>query len=477
MHFTRPPARFSRRNLIKLCGLAALARPCHGQSPNNTVRLAMIGCGRRAHSLARQFLEIREVAIVALCDPDPAQMESLATLPGMPAGLARLQDYRKLLESRDIDAVVVSSPNHWHTLHAIHAMQAGKDVYLEKPVTHELWEGRQLVAAEEKYGRIIAAGFQSRSDPGTRDGIQFVREGNLGKIQSVHVCCFKERDSIGIRKTPLAPPPGTDFNLWLGPAADLPILREQFHYDWHWAWNTGNGDIGNQTPHEIDIANRVLGDGLPPKQVRSFGGRFGWNDAGATPNLQAATYELAGVPVIIEVNNLKLSPTRNVSAARDGIRIGVVVRCEGGQLRGGTGGMYAVGEDGRKTVQKFPGDGGAGHLENFINAVRSRRSADIASRILPAECSAAIAHLANLSYRSGGKSSDIAEISGGNERLETILADQAKQLAAWGIAAPEYTLGRVIEFDPASGRIITPDVDPELVRRRCRPEFQIPDFG
>jgi hypothetical protein len=293
----------------------------------------------------------------------------------------------------------------------------------------------------------------------------------------VHVCCFKERDSIGIRKTPLAPPPGTDFNLWLGPAADLPILREQFHYDWHWAWNTGNGDIGNQTPHEIDIANRVLGDGLPPKQVRSFGGRFGWNDAGATPNLQAATYELAGVPVIIEVNNLKLSPTRNVSAARDGIRIGVVVRCEGGQLRGGTGGMYAVGKDGRKTIQKFPGDGGAGHLENFINAVRSRRSADIASRILPAECSAAIAHLANLSYRSGGKSSDIAEISGGNERLETILADQAKQLAAWGIAAPEYTLGRVIEFDPASGRIVTPDVDPELVRRRCRPEFQIPDFG
>jgi predicted dehydrogenase len=481
MHSTTPPSLISRRHLIKLCGLAALARPCYGQSANNTVRIAMIGCGRRARAIFGQFLKIKDVAIVALCDPDPAQMESLAGSLGKKGvrtgGLAKFQDYRKLLESRDIDAVVVTSPNHWHTLHAIHAMQAGKDVYLEKPVTHELWEGRQLVAAEEKYGRIIAAGFQSRSDPGTRDGIQFVKEGNLGKIQSVHVCCFKERDSIGIRKTPLTPPPGTDYNLWLGPAADETMFREKFHYDWHWAWNTGNGDIGNQTPHEIDIANCVLGDGLPPKQIRSFGGRFGWNDAGVTPNLQVAAYELAGVPVVIEVNNLKLSPTRNISGAREGIRIGVVVRCEGGQLRGGTGGMYAVGEDGKKPVKKFPGDGGAGHQENFINAVRSRRHSDIASRILPAEHSAAIAHLANISYRTGGKTNDAAEIAGGNQLMETILADQARQLAAWSVAKPEYTLGRVIDYDPTSGRIVTPDIDPALIRKPSRPEFQIPDFG
>ncbi|MEX1115417.1 MAG: Gfo/Idh/MocA family oxidoreductase, partial [Akkermansiaceae bacterium] len=405
MHLTHPSSRISRRHLMKLCGLAALARPCYGQSANNTVRIGMIGCGRRANDLAGQFLKIKDVAIVALSDPDPAQMEALASRIGKKdvnsAALRKFQDYRKLLESPDIDAVVVATPNHWHTLHAIHSMQAGKDVYLEKPVTHELWEGRQLVAAEEKYGRIIAAGFQSRSDPGTRDGIQFVQEGNLGKILSVHVCCFKGRDSIGVRKSPLTPPPNIDYNLWLGPAADLPIFRSEFHYDWHWAWNTGNGDVGNQTPHEIDIANRILGDGPLPKQIRCFGGRFGWNDAGETPNLQVANYEHAGVPVIIEVNNLKLSPTRNNSGARDGIRIGVVAYCEGGQLRGGLGGMYAVGEDGKKPIEKFPGNGGAGHQENFINAVRSRRHADIASRIVPAERAAAIAHLANISYRTG----------------------------------------------------------------------------
>lgn len=238
----------SRRHLIKICGLAALARPIYGKSANNTVRIGIIGCGRRSHGISTQFLKIKDVAIVALCDPDPARVESLAkdlANKGFNAsGMTKFQDYRRLLERPDIDAVVVTSPNHWHALHAIHAMQAGKDAYLEKPVTHELWEGHQLIAAEEKYGRIIAAGFQSRSDPGTRDGIQFVREGHLGKIQSVHVCCFKDRDSIGIRKKPLTPPPGTDYGLWLGPAADLPLCREEFHYDWHWAWNTGNGDIG-----------------------------------------------------------------------------------------------------------------------------------------------------------------------------------------------------------------------------------------
>lgn len=256
------------------------------------------------------------------------------------------------------------------------------------------------------------------------------------------------------------------------------MFRKHFHYDWHWVWNTGNGDVGNQTPHEIDIANHVLGDGPLPARIRCFGGRFGWDDAGETPNLQVATYELAGVPVVIEVNNLKLSPTRNVSGARDGIRIGVVVRCEGGQLRGGIGGMYAVGEDGKKPIEKFPGDGGAHHQKNFIEAVRSRRCEDISSRIAAAERAAAIAHLANISYRTGQKaeSAAISESYDENPLLRTILSDQAKQLANWSVTNPEYTLGRVIDIDPASANITTPDLDPTLVRKLCRPEFEIPEL-
>jgi len=468
----------SRRSLLKLCGFAALAPHSYGQSANNTVRLGFIGCGRRAHDLVKLFGKIKEVSIVALSDPDPAQMDSLAAaLSGNTTRLEKIQDYRKLLEKSDIDAVVIASPNHWHTLHAIHAMQAGKDAYLEKPVTHDLWEGQQLLAAESKYGRIIAAGLQSRSDPGVQNGVAYLNEGKLGKILGVHICCLKERDSIGKSAQPITPPKGTDYNLWLGPAAELPLFRGEFHYDWHWAWNTGNGDIGNQAPHEIDIANRVLGDPGLPKSIRSFGGRFGWDDAGETPNLQAASYLLGGIPVIIEVNNLKLAPARNTVGARDGIRIGVVVRCEGGQLRGGMGGMYAVADDGKTTLEKFPGDGGAGHQENFINAVRSRRHDAIASPLSTAVNATAIAHAANVSYRSGSPTDEESILKSFEQlpALGSILADQSKQLADWGISTPQYTLGRGIELEATTAAALTPGIDPAYSRRACRAEFTIPE--
>ncbi len=476
----------SRRRLLKLCGLAAVATPGFGQSggsANNTVRVGLIGCGSRMQGHAAQFAKIKDVAIVALCDADRDRIDSTAkALAGHGAdmsGVAKFQDYRKLLEMKDLDAVVIASPNHWHTLHAISAMQAGKDVYLEKPVSHELWEGRQLVAAERKYGRMVAAGFQSRSDPGPRDGFQFLHDGHLGKILRVHICCFKDRTGIGKRSTPLTPPPSVDYNLWLGPAADLPIFRDQFHYDWHWAWNTGNGEIGNQAPHEIDLTNWLLGDGPLPTAVHSFGGRFGWNDAGETPNLQLAWYEIAGVPVTIEVNDLQLTPTRKVTGMRDGIRVGLVVHCEGGQLRGGLGGMYAVSEDGKTSIKKFPGDGGAKHQANFIEAVRSRRSGDIAAKIVLAERAAAIAHLANLSYRTG-TNADRAGLEpsiGSNPTLQGILADYTKRLADWGIAEPTYTLGRSISINPATAKVLTPGMDEALVRRPCRPEFAVPELG
>ncbi|MCF7730034.1 MAG: Gfo/Idh/MocA family oxidoreductase [Akkermansiaceae bacterium] len=476
----------SRRRLLKLCGMAALATQGStraGGSANNTVRVGVIGCGGRAQGLAAQFARIKDVSIVALCDADSARIDStakrLATRIADPGGLAKFQDYRHLLDRKDIDAVVIASPNHWHTLHAIHAMQAGKDVYLEKPVSHELFEGRQLVAAEQKYGRMIAAGFQSRSCPGPRDGFQFVREGKLGKILRVHICCFKDRTGIGKRPDPLTPPASVDYNLWLGPAADLPLYRNQFHYDWHWAWNTGNGEIGNQAPHEIDLANWLLGDAGLPTEIRSIGGRFGWNDAGETPNMQLAWYQLAGVPVTIEVDDLQLTPTRKVTGVRDGIRVGLVVHCEGGQLRGGLGGMYAVGVDGKMPIQKFPGDGGARHQANFIDAVRSRRSDDIASRIVLAERAAAIAHLANLSYRAGSPAGAAALESciGGNPAVASLLADHTKHLADWGITQPAYTVGKPISMDPATTRVLTPGLDEALVHRPCRPEFTVPDLG
>jgi len=477
----------SRRRFLKIAGISALAAPLYGKNvigANETVRVAMIGCGNRGRSLAGRFGALKNVSIVAVCDPDTERMASLAKKisksgDGKTRRPDEIRDYRKLLERKDIDAVVVASPNYWHALHAISAMAAGKDVYVEKPVTWDLWESRQLLAAEKKYDRIVCAGLQNRSDPGPRDGFQFVRDGHLGKILSVQVCCFRNRHSIGKRTTPLKPPASVDYNLWLGPAADLPMFRERFHYDWHWVWNTGNGDVGNQAPHEIDLCGWLLDASAHPATMRTFGNRFAWNDAGQTPNLLASFYELSGVPCTIIVNDLTLGPKRNVPGLYDGIRVGLVVHCEGGMLRGGRGGTYAVAPDGKTKIKKFPGDGGKLHQQRFIDTIRSRRRQDLPVQLSEAALAADIAHLANISHRNGtpGDAKAVQSAFGTGEPTETLLAYQAKQLAAWGIEKPAYQIGKPVQADPATARILTHDITPEFIHRNYRKEFTVPDLA
>ncbi len=479
---------FSRRRFLTATGAAALTFPLAGRrvlGANETVRVALIGAGGRAGQLARQFARenAKNSDIVAICDPDTAQMDKLVDRLGKKNEIdlsraVREQDYRKLLDRDDIDAVVISSPNYWHALQSIHAMEAGKDVYVEKPVSHSVWEGQQLVAAAKKYDRIIAAGFQNRSDPGPREGIQYVQEGNLGKILSVHAVCFRNRESIGSRGSKLSPPETCDYDLWLGPCQEEPIYRPRFHYDWHWVWNTGNGDVGNQAPHEIDLACWLLGDGPLPAQISSFGGRFGWNDAGETPNMMANWCEHGGVPLIIEVNDMWVSPERNVSPVRNGIRVGIIVKCEGGELRGGRGGMYVVGEDGKSKIKKFDGDGGLDHQQNFIDAVRSRRGEDLRSDIVSAERSSALAHLCNVSYLSGAEvgGAEIDEAIGDNEMLRTIVAEQRSQLGAWGIEDPAYRLGMSLSVDPATATVQSPGADSRQIKRDYREPFVVPQL-
>ncbi|MEM8953312.1 MAG: Gfo/Idh/MocA family oxidoreductase [Verrucomicrobiota bacterium] len=480
-------AHLSRRKFIRTSGFAAISLSVAGRSSvlgaNNTVRIAILGCGGRAGVLSTQFASAKDSAVTVLCDPDTAQMDSLVERARKKdvdlSKAAREQDYRKVLERDDVDAVVICSPNYWHSLQAIEAMQAGKDVYIEKPVSHSMWEGQQLVAAEKKYDQIIAAGFQNRSDPGPQEGIQFVQEGNLGKILGVQAVCMRNRSSIGKQDTALKPPTTVDYDLWLGPCQDEPMLRPKFHYDWHWVWNTGNGDVGNQAPHEIDMACWVLGDPALPKNVQCFGDRFGWEDAGETPNMLTTWYEQAGIPCIIEVNDMWLAPERNTSPVRDGIRVGIVVRCEGGELRGGRGGMYAVGEDGKTKTHKFPGDGGKSHQENFLEAVRSRSADGLRSTVADAERSSAVAHLANISYLSGSAAGADAvnQAIADNDMLRTISDEQAKQLAAWGINEPNYFLGMNIAVDPATAEVTSEGADPKLIKRDYRKPFVVPQLG
>ena len=464
-----------RRGFIQASGLAAasVAFPSLGAvGANDQVRLGLIGCGGRGSDLFNWFKGVDGVKFVAVSDADTVAMDRLVSKHG---GLEKHQDYRRLLERADVDAVVIATPNHWHALQTIHACQAGKDVYVEKPVTFSVDQGRAMIEARDKYGRMVQAGLQNRSDTGLIPAFDYIRSGRIGRIKAVRGLCYRNRASIGKLDKPLQPPATVDYNLWLGGCRDLPIMRPKFHYDWHWDFNTGNGDVGNQAPHEFDLVSWVLGDPPAIGAVRSFGNRFGWDDAGDTPNMQTVWYELGGVPVIFEVNNMTLKPKLNASPAFKGLRVGVIVTCEGGEFVGGRGGGYVVGEDGKTKIEKFPGDGGGGHARNFIDAVRSRKGGDLRADLENAVRSAAVPHLANLSYRAGEAvpRTKLREALG--VKLSEVIDRQEGQLGFWSIDTEKtpYVLGPEVAMD-ADDRVIGPPKVMELAKPDYRGDFGIP---
>src|SRR6185503_4379244 len=230
---------------------------------------------------------VKGVRITGLCDVDQSVLDREAQKRKKDgAKIEAHRDIRKLLDSHAVDAISIATPNHWHSLAAIWAVQAGKDVYVEKPVSHNVWEGRKLVEAARKYEKIVQTGTQSRSSHGIREAVEWVRDGNLGKLLIARGLCYKPRPSIGKVDKPQDPPAEVDYDLWCGPASMDPIRRKRFHYDWHWIWNYGNGDLGNQGIHQMDIARWFLGEDALSPRVWSVGGRFGYEDDGETANTQ-----------------------------------------------------------------------------------------------------------------------------------------------------------------------------------------------
>ena len=214
-----------------------------------------------------------------------------------------VQDLRRVLDDKSIDAVSIATPNHWHALAAIWACQAGKDVYVEKPVSHNVSEGRRMVEAARKYDRIVQTGTQCRSHKGIQDAIAFLRSGKLGQIYMAKGLCYKPRGSIG-HKADGPVPPGVDYDLWLGPAPKQPFNPNRFHYNWHWIWDYGNGDLGNQGIHQMDLARWGLGKNELPKAVMASGGRFGYTDDGQTPNTLLVGFEFDDCELQFEVRGL-----------------------------------------------------------------------------------------------------------------------------------------------------------------------------
>lgn len=487
-----PPHSISRRRFIYSSGLALSSAALSAQNiigANERVRIGCIGTGRRSKDLINQFLKIPNVELVAISDPDTAHMDmrlktiqerrEQASARGKPLPNNRveaIQDYRKLLERPDIDAVICPSTNYWHTLHAIHAVQAGKHVYVEKPSTFMHWEGRQLEAAAKRYGKVIGVGYQNRSDPGPQDGIRYVQEGNLGKIRKVRALCFRNRNSIGKIEQPLTPPSTIDYDLWLGPAPEHKKFRPELHYDWHWDFHTGNGDMGNQSVHEIDMVYWLLEHPGLPTEVTCFGNRFAWNDGGNTPNMQAVWCKWGGAEVILETNDLKVSPNRNVARNRMGTRVGIIAECEKGFLKGGRGGMMAVQPDGRTIIERFKGNGGIGHQLAFIKAVRANDGAKFPALAANSHPSESVMHLGNASYRMGDihSSSELKSVIAGHDDLLEILEEQNEQLATWGVKDPQYYCGPSIRVNPKTSEVITQGVGPELIGPYYRKGYEVP---
>lgn len=394
----------SRRSFLlkTVAATAAFAFMPHARilGANDEVRLAVIGVGWKGSDHCKQFQKLPGVRVVAICDVDTARMDEVLEKHFKEAAQPprKYTDLREVLDQKDIDAVVVATPNHWHVLAAIWACQAGKDVFVEKPMSHTVWEGQQLVAAAKKYNRIIQVGTQGRSDPGLQAVRDHVSAGGLGEIQYVRGIYYNKREPIGNVTSPQTPPSTVDYKLWQGPRNDAPLMRQKFHYDWHWQWAYGNGEQGNNMVHMLDIAQLVMGLDALPRRVVSMGNRFLFEDNGETPNVQSCFYDFEKVPVITEVRNLPAGTKTTEMDHIRGLRTGVEVRGSEGYYLGYNAGGWSY-DNNNKRVKQFKGDGGGGHFQNFIDAIRSRKKESLAATVENGHFSATLAHLGNISQR------------------------------------------------------------------------------
>ena len=383
--------------------LASVPRNANSANLANEVNIGFIGCGGRGNILMTAFSKVPGVTIGGLCDPDKDRLgKAKERFPKAQTWT----DLRNLLDDSSIDAVVIATCNHWHCLAAIWAMEAGKDVYVEKPLSHSQWEGEQTVAAADKYNRICQLGTQQRSDPMQADVKTFLHEDRgLGEILSVQVNRIGMRSSIGKRASPLPIAKDIDYDLWLGPAKDEPIFRDKLQYDWHWNWNTGSGEMGNWGIHILDdVRNVIFRDGVKiPNRIQSLGGRVLWNDAGSTPNVQMVAIDTGSIPVQIQLMNIAATPGGKKSPPHKGPGSGYIVHCAEGHYEGRRGAGSAFDPDG-KEIKSFKGNSGnVTHQQNFIDAVRTRNREILNADIVVGNDSTAWCNLANSAFRASGQ--------------------------------------------------------------------------
>lgn len=461
------------------------------KSPNERIRVAVVGVGGRGGEHLNQFKKRNDSEVAAIIDVDEAiggkRAEAIEKDTGKRPAL--YTDIRKCLEDKSIDAVSIATPNHWHSLAAIWAMQAGKDVYVEKPVSHNVSEGRRCVQVARKYKKICQTGTQSRSEQGMRDAIAFIHSGGIGEVKLARGLCYKRRPSIG-PKGVYEPPKSVDYDIWCGPAPLKPLTRPRFHYDWHWQWDYGNGDLGNQGIHQMDIARWGLGLTDLGDSVLSYGGRVGYfdkngnveEDAGETANTQVCIHRFGDKRLVFEVRGLVTDPYKGAKVLETeenkGATVGVIFYgTEGYVIMPSYSSGIVFDKDGKK-VKEFKG--GGDHFGNFLAACRSRKHEDLNADILEGHLSSALCHLGNISYRLGeqlpiaaikGRLANDVEALGTFDRFAEHLASNKVDLAHTnGYFGIELTLdGRKEVFTGPHAAAANP-----MLTREYRKPFVVP---
>lgn len=433
----------NRRTFIKNTAVAAAVAGLSARSfaqvtgANSDIRVAVVGFRSRGLEHIKEIKKVPGVRIVALCDVDSEVLaKGLVDCPGA----VGYTDMRKMLEDKNIDAVSIASPNHLHAIQGIWSLQAGKHLYIEKPLSHNIFEGQQLVAAGSAFNKlVIQAGTQSRSGLGIRAAVKDVHAGVYGRVKLARAICYKRRKSIGPAKKQSLPA-NIDYDLWNGPADIQESIRGNqtdavmetkslgpVHYDWHWFWNYGGGDMCNQAVHEIDIARWFLNTHEVAPEVLSIGGRLGYNDCGETPNSFLAIYNYAEAPLISEVRGLTSDGT--LDGAMDKIHklskatIGIVVECENATIvvpdyhsaKAYDASGAVIKSYGKEASQVDMSGGASGHHANWFECIRAGTNQNINAPLRECHLSTSLVHAANISYRLGVKKNH-------SEIVETIKA-------------------------------------------------------
>lgn len=478
-------SRITRRHFLKTSTLATVGATvaisgtnvgARVIGSNDRINVAVAGINGRGSSHIGEYTGMKNVQVATLIDPDSRLFTNKSKMVKDKGGNdpTCVKDFRTALDDKNIDAISIATTNHWHAPMTIFACMAGKDVYVEKPCSHNVHEGRIAVEAARKFGRIVQHGTQNRASSRWAQLAEYAADGSLGKLHISRGLCYKRRGSIGI-KPHTEPPKDLDWNLWLGPAKEQPYHANLVHYNWHWFWDFGNGDIGNQGVHEMDKARWMIPGATLPKRVLSLGGRFGYTDQAEVPNTQIAFFDYGpDKPMILfEVRGL---PSKSFHSQT----VGNMMHFEAG-IVAGQGTFIPKDENKPAELPKVTGKPrvGGGQFSNFIHCMRTRKVDELHADILEGHYSSALIHIANISYRLGEEApfNKQNKAIGDNKEVVETFDRMQEHLKENGVKLEEtnYRVGRMLNFDAATEKFVGDEQANALLTREYRAPFTIPE--